>query len=138
MTTYKEIPDRLQSIADMRHEGKTFDAIGKEHNISRERARQLFMKYLRIVQFNKSMNYTSDNDIFKLLYEANEKLDNDTNSHLVIKTYNALRRSGFLTEENSKKLLSNEYSDDQLLRIKNFGVKSLKLLHTAIDIYNKC
>lgn len=126
---YKKIPERLQKIAAMRNSGMTFSEIGKEFDVSMERARQLYKKYLAIVDFNEQLSNLLDSDsLLKVLYFAQKELGKS--EVLVTRTYNFIRRSNL----DADKLMNGEYSDEDLLSIKNFGTGSLELIHKAIDI----
>ena len=126
---YKKMPERLQKIAAMRNLGMTFSEIGKEFNVSTERARQLYKKYLAIVDFNERLsNLLASDSLLKALYFAQKELGKS--EVLITRTYNCIHRSGF----DADKLLNGDYSDEELLSIKNLGVDSLELIHKAIDI----
>lgn len=127
-----DISERSQKIADMRKQGKTFREIGEVFGFSTERARQLYKEYLATEKFNQSIMSAPNTDVVKCLYFAQQDLHFDT--RLATRTYKCLLRSGYFRNGYDDTSMFN-LSDDQLLKIRNFGVKSLILLRKAQDIY---
>ena len=126
---HKEIPKRYQEIAEMRELGKTFREIGEAFKISASRSGQIYKKYLALQKYNEAID-NAPWDIHRCLVEA--RVNSSCDCGLVIRTYNAIVRSGFLIDN---AIIVNDYSDEQLLKIRNIGIESLKLLRRAIDIY---
>lgn len=131
---YEEIPYRLKTIAEMRESGATCAEIGKHFNISDSRVSQLYKKYKRIVNYNKAVEtHASDtDDIFNYLWKAQKEIQCER--VLVTRTYACLFRGGLLANND---ILMNQHSDDELLKLSNFGIKSLALVRTALEIHKK-
>jgi len=130
MHEYKEIPERLKKIAELRESGKTFGQIGYVFKISDTRARELYNKYLLTKKFNEDLASATYDDIYKLLWTAYEELNRETT--YPTRVCNSLYRAGYLKDKD--KFLAGEYSDEDFMSIRNFGPKGLTLIHKALEI----
>lgn len=132
------LKERDQEIVNKRFkEHKTLQQIGDELSLTRERVRQLLFRALKSMQRQESRRYIIfgrkgyDSKIAQA-QEAKrknppiEELDLDTRS------YNALRHAKILTIPQL-----SQKTDEELLKVKCFGVKSLKLTRKALNRYFK-
>lgn len=130
------LKERDQQIVNKRFkEYKTLQQIGDELSLTRERVRQLLLRALKSLQKQESRRYIlfgrKGYDLnMAQEQEAKRKSPPIEELDLDARSYNALRRVKVLTIPQLVRM-----SDEELLRIRNFGEKSLKITRKAIEKY---
>lgn len=125
--------NRNLEIVNLRNTGLSYAKIGEKYGISRERVRQI------INSFNHKEERIPDEDylFWKCLNDAAKSLNLSNESSLPIRTYNCLNKVGIIRHMRNTDTTLDDYSDDELLTIKGFGVNTLSLARIANDLYKQ-
>ena len=113
-----QMSERNRRIIEMREAGTTYRAIAREFGISIERARQIYITHTRRKQAIDADGF------FAQLDRAAKKCGYGT--PMAVRTFHCLTWSGIQSTEHLK-----YWTDDELLKIRNFGVKTLEIARTA-------
>lgn len=144
----KSLRDRESMVLELRYRyGMTLEEIGRELNVTRERARQILAKALRRLRHpahRKYFFYVQGEEYDRVKQENNElkqkireyetfmgKIESDTTKHFAditleelefsVRTYNCLHRYGVRTLEDFLGM-----TDIELMKVRNLGKKSLE------------
>ena len=129
-------PNREKRIYDMRtRDGYTFAAIGKEFRISGYRAAQIYHRYERKQAFLNNKRKYGKSAFYRCLLESATEVG--FSERTVTRTYNALCRAGITKKIEKRDVNLDEYSDEYLLSINNFGYRCLELARDANERYKK-
>lgn len=127
--------ERNSEIFKLYSDGWTYQAIGEEFDLSKERIRQICVREARKQKLDELQDASviSTTDAFlRACIKAVEKLD--LNTMLAPKTYNCLNRAKVLYNLTPDIGLAS-YSDEQLLAIRGFGPKLLEIAREADYIF---
>jgi len=129
-------PERDERIFEMRENGATYQRIGEQFDISRERARQIYKREQRKKNYYHRLHACALNEhtpFFRCLEEACAEMG--YGQTLAIKTYKGLARAGILKYIEDNALYLDGYTDEELLSIRQFGITMLDIARKASDIY---
>lgn len=122
-----KISEREQKIIDYKKSGKSYREISKLIGISSSRVQQIFKKTTCKIKANEEFKTNKD------FYSA---LELCSDSHvLATRTFNCLFRAGCIRHIDTDIHELDKYSDEDLMRIRNFGKQSLKLAREANELY---
>ncbi len=114
--------DRNKQIVKMRKEGKTYTQLADIFGISRERARQIVLKM-------ETIGKHTHQEYYDALVKACSNLG--YSEVTATRTYKCLLRSHMFAKMKAANLTLDDFSDDELLRIRNFGTNCLNAAREA-------
>ena len=129
--------DRNRMIFAMRETGSKYKDIANMFGLSVERCRQIYSKERHRTELAQ-----------KIIEQAKEKPDFgcciniacvqlNRSKRIAIRTYNSLARVGIIKAIESGGVTLDNYTDDDLLRIVNFGEVQLEVCRKADNIYRQ-
>lgn len=133
--------ERNIDIYNQKQQGKTLRELAKEYNLSRERIRQIVHKeQLKIDRIEadriRKEEISSGDRLYSFLDALQDaRIENDLSENVETRVYNCLRRAGIMQRICNGECTLADYSDEQLLKIRNFGVNSLDLARKAYDLW---
>lgn len=113
---------RNEQILEMRKEGKTYTQLANEFGLSRERIRQIVIK-------TETYGKHTHQEWYDAIIKACHNLGYSETA--ATRTYKCLLRSRLLVKMKNENLTLDDYSDYELMQIRNFGVRSLQLAREA-------
>ena len=119
---------RKQEIIALRDHGKSYCDIAIKFNISRSRVKQI---YNREKQNIDTINCDADYTFYDAILEVCETENQAT------RVFRCLDRAGILREIETNNGSLDSYSDETLLKIRSFGLKSLKFARKANILYKQ-
>ena len=126
---------RNQEIVTLKNCGKSYSQIGIQFGLSKERIRQICEKEKkRIILENIHINALNGTTPY-LFYDA--ILEACSTESQATRLFRCLKRSGIIDEIEKNNGSLDSYSDETLLNIRNFGLKSLHFARKANVIYKK-
>ena len=128
--------ERNREIFILRESGMSYTNIGIKFGLSRERIRQIVKKEKARAAFYETP--LSTKSFTDCIYLASEQMGKGVESPLATRTHRGLARTGILRAiDTIEGLTLDEYDDDTLLSIRNFGVASLDLAREANKLYKE-
>ena len=117
-----ETKKRNEQILKMRKEGKTYTQLANEFGLSRERIRQIVVK-------TETYGKHTHQEWYDAIMKACHNLGYSETA--ATRTYKCLLRSRLLVRMKNENLTLDDFSDYELLRIRNFGTACLDLAREA-------
>lgn len=127
--------ERNREIFNLKESGMSYSQIGSKFNLSRERIHQICLKEQRRIESEnlhvKAVNGTIVYTFWDALIDVCE-----TRSQAV-RIHNCLNRAGIIREIEDDGGSLDSYSDEDLLKIRNFGVLSLIFSRRANKLFEQ-
>jgi hypothetical protein len=114
--------ERNEQILAMRKEGKSYTQLADIFGISRERARQIVLKM-------ESIGKHAHQEYYDALVKACSNLG--YSEVTATRTYKCLLRANIFAEMKAENLTLDNFSDYELLQIRNFGINCLNAAREA-------
>lgn len=114
--------------------GLTYKQIATRFGISVERARQIFLKEKRLIDQAERKKNLGNDDFLDAINNAKLSLGS---KQPTMRMYNTLARAGLISGIEARTNTLNNYSDEDLLLIKNMGPESIRVLREAQKIFDK-
>ena len=127
--------ERNREIFNLKESGMSYSQIGSKFNLSRERIRQIYLKEKRLIESEKLHVEAVNSTIPYTFWDA--LIDVCETKSQAVRIHNCLNRAGVIREIEDDGGSLDSYSDETLLRIKNFGVLSLIFSRRASKLFNQ-
>ena len=122
-------PERNKEIVELKDSGMTYQQLSEKYELSRERVRQI---YSNEMSKRERINRYGNAKFYDAIEQANTILNGARS--LPIKIMNGLLRAGIIREMNETGCSISRWSDEQLLRIRGFGIKIVDTIRLANDV----
>lgn len=126
---------RNREIFNLKKSGMSYSQIGSKFNLSRERIRQICLKEQRHVESEKLHAKAVNGTIVYTFWDA--LIDVCETRSQAIRIHNCLNRAGIIREIEDDGGSLDSYSDEDLLKIRNFGVLSLIFSRRASKLFEQ-
>lgn len=128
-TYYKPHSKRNLQIIEARLLGKTWKKLGEEFNLSPITCRKIVDRYIAEIKAIEAS--IGKHDFYAALCEVMKYIDNSSPN----KIFNILWRAKIAQKLNDDIFALDKYTDEDLLRLRNIGEKSLKIIREANELY---
>ena len=123
--------NRNKQIVQMRNDGMTYEKIGQQFGITRERARQIYIRMTTLIEtYEKKEQNEKEYLRYKQLFmNAAENLGFE--DRVGTRVYRCLCRAKVIDDLINGVHILLDYEDEYLMRIRNFGDRSLVVAREA-------
>lgn len=126
---------RNREIFNLKESGMSYSQLGSKFNLSKERIRQIYLKEKRRIESEKLHAKAVNSTIPYTFWDA--LIDSCETKSQAIRIHNCLNRAGIIREIEDNGVSLDSYSDETLLKIRNFGVLSLIFSRRASKLYEQ-
>ena len=123
--------NRNKQIVQMHDDGMSYEKIGQQFGITKERARQIYIRMTTLIKTceKKEQNEKEYLRYKKLFMNAAENLGLE--DRVGIRVYRCLYRAKIIDELINGTHILSDYNDEYLMWIRNFGDRSLAVVREA-------